>query len=475
MAPFMRNVSFQSVNLVGLIRHDLPKCAEIFQNVMRLLHKGIVKKIEPTTMKPFSELEDAFRMMQTGKHMGKIVLETHDDDLVPMIPEAVKPICFDSESTYLLSGGLGGLGRSIAQWMVRHGARNIVFLSRSGDAKPEAQTTLTTLKKDGANVAAYACDIADKESLLAALQRIRKQFPPIKGAMQAAMVLQDAIYQNMTHEQYTKAIRPKVQGSWNLHEQLPKDMDFFVFLSSSAGIAGSRGQGNYAAGNAFEDALANYRHCHGLSTSSIDLGMILDVGYVAESQNSDVAANTSKWNFAAIREKELHAMIQASITHESIRHEAVPVQLITGLGTGGMANLAGFQIPWWFNDSKFAHLKAVDTHQVQLETEEDTVQVQALLAQATSMDAAAEIVGVALIKKIAKSLMVDIEDIESTKPVSRYGVDSLLAVEIRSWIFTEVQADISVFQLLSNVPISTLVRQIVAKSKCVSEAVRAEA
>ncbi|KAL9110360.1 MAG: hypothetical protein Q9227_005091 [Pyrenula ochraceoflavens] len=475
MAPFMRNVSFQSVNLVGLIRHDLSKCAEVFQNVMRLLHEGIVKPIDPTTSRPMSELEDAFRLMQTGKHMGKIVLEAHDDDMVPTIPEAVKPIRFSSDSTYLLSGGLGGLGRSIAQWMVRHGARNIVFVSRSGDSKPEAQATLSTLEKDGANVAAFACDIANNESLKTALDQIRGRFPPIKGAIQGAMVLQDAIYQNMTHEQYTQAIRPKVQGSWNLHELLPKDMDFFIFLSSSAGIAGSRGQGNYAAGNAFEDALANHRNRHGLPTSSIDLGMILDVGYVAESQNSDVTANTSKWNFAAIREKELHAMVQASITHESVRHEPVPAQLITGLGTGGMANLAGFQIPWWFNDSKFAHLKAVDTHQVQLETEEDTSQVQTLLSQATSMDAAAEIVSVALIKKIAKSLMVDIEDIEATKPVSRYGVDSLLAVEIRSWIFTEIQADISVFQLLSNVPISQLVKQIVGKSKCVSEAVRAEA
>jgi len=73
----------------------------------------------------------------------------------------------------------------------------------------------------------------------------------------------------------------------------------------------------------------------------------------------------------------------------------------------------------------------------------------------------------ALLRKLAKSLMVDVEDIETTKPISRYGVDSLLAVEIRSWIFTEIQSDISVFQLLGNVPISQLVRTIVEKSKCV--------
>ena len=138
----------------------------------------------------------------------------------------------------------------------------------------------------------------------------------------------------------------------------------------------------------------------------------------------------------------------------SIKGQPVPTQSITGLGTGGMANLAGFQIPWWFSDAKFAHLRDIDTHQVTLAAEEDTVRLQTLLAQATSFDGAADVVRIALVQKLSKALTVDVEDIETTKPLSRYGVDSLLAVEVRTWIFTELQADISVLQLLSNVPLS---------------------
>lgn len=93
--------------------------------------------------------------------------------------------------------------------------------------------------------------------------------------------------------------------------------------------------------------------------------------------------------------------------------------------------------------------------------------LSALLSQASSVDAAADIISVALVQKLARSLMVSVDDIEVSRPISRYGVDSLLAVEIRSWLFTEVQADISVFDLLSNVPISELVRRILGKSKCV--------
>jgi NADP-dependent 3-hydroxy acid dehydrogenase YdfG len=355
--------------------------------------------------------------------------------------------------------------------MVRGGARHFVFLSRSGAKKTEAQETIKALQDDGAHVAAFACDIADEESLRQALEAIRQQFPPIKGLLQCAMVLNDALYENMTHQEYMNATRPKVQGSWNLHTLLPQDLDFFVLLSSSAGVAGSRGQGNYAAGNTYEDALANYRNSKGQHATSIDLGMILDVGYVAETSNQEVAENTKKWTFAGIREEELHLIIQCGITQTSVRGRKVPAQLITGLGTGGMAKLAGYEIPWWFSDAKFAHIKNVDTSKVQSDGTEDNEETLALLPQATSMENAADIVQIALTKKLAKSLMVEVEDIDSAKPISRHGVDSLLAVEVRAWLVTDLKADISVFQLLSNVPISELVRDIAAKSKLVPASV----
>lgn len=279
----------------------------------------------------------------------------------------------------------------------------------------------------------------------------------------------------MTHAQYVDAARPKVQGSWNLHEYLPKDMDFFVMLSSIAGIVGSRGQGNYVAGNAFRDALANYRRGLGLVAGVLDLGLVMDVGYAAETNTKEMAETVKAWAFVGIREKEVHALVQCVIEGQSAPGQNIPAQLIAGLETGGMINLAGIKYPWWFNDAKFAHLKNVDTHQVTTETEEETIQLQLLLSQATSMEEALDIVSMALSRKLAKSLMVDVEDIDATRPISRYGVDSLLAVEIRSWIFTELQADISVFLLLSNVPISQLVRTIVGKSKSVPAAVLAEA
>ena len=86
MSPFIRNMSFHSVNLVGLLKHDLPKCSAVFQEVVNLFRQGIAKPIHPTTFMPFSQIEEGFRLMQMGKHVGKIVFEVGDNDLVPVCP-----------------------------------------------------------------------------------------------------------------------------------------------------------------------------------------------------------------------------------------------------------------------------------------------------------------------------------------------------------------------------------------------------
>ena len=172
---------------------------------MAMLSQGITKPVEPMTFMPFSQIEEGFRLMQIGKHMGKIILEAHDNDLVPVcksvpfsipmtnsyqvVPPKYKSMKFRSDVTYVLSGGLGGLGRSLAEWMIRQGARNIVFLSRSGAQKLEARATLDSLTKAGANVCAYACDVSEADEVKRVVEECEKSFPPIKGCIQGAMVL----------------------------------------------------------------------------------------------------------------------------------------------------------------------------------------------------------------------------------------------------------------------------------------------
>tara|TARA_R110002060_G_scaffold51583_1_gene62594 strand:- start:872 stop:1495 length:624 start_codon:yes stop_codon:yes gene_type:complete len=200
------------------------------------------------------------------------------------------------EATYVLVGGLGGLGRSLAMFMVQHGAKHLAFFSRSGATSEGQLNFMNSLKQQGIDARAYACDICDKSQLEVVLQQCSQEMPKIRGVIQGAAVLrvrvftkmldqadnvvQDAIFENMTYDDWVTATRPKMQGSWNLHETMPKDLEFFVFLSSSAGAIGARGQANYNSGNGFQDALAHHRRSRGLAAVSLDLGPILGAGVI---------------------------------------------------------------------------------------------------------------------------------------------------------------------------------------------------
>lgn len=207
MEPFMRNVTFSSVNLLGIYRSNIQLAARIFEDVMRLVYQGVAKAVHPITLFDYSQTENAFRFMQTGKHLGKIVLRPHDEDLVPVstfkyltrganqkqiIPINTRPLHFDKDASYLLVGGLGGLGRSTARWMVEKGAKSLIFISRSGMKKKEAQELVKELQNKGTTASVYACDVSNESQLKAILDHCARNLPPIRGCIQGAMVLKVA-------------------------------------------------------------------------------------------------------------------------------------------------------------------------------------------------------------------------------------------------------------------------------------------
>lgn len=366
----------------------------------------------------------------------------------------------DSSATYLLVGGLGGIGRSVAQYLALYGARHIIFISRSG-RKPENQSFLETLRKQGAeSVLIYGCDICDFSTLRMTIRHIKAGEPPIKGVIQAAAVVKDAVFENMSQEDFASVTQPKAQGSWNLHKVLPEKLNFFVILSSSAGVMGTAGQSNYAAGNCFEDALANHRRQQGFPCVSLDLCMILDVGMIAEDEHTiDILKNSG---FIGIQTQELHKLVAAAIKRYSQGGAAVNPQVICGLGTGGFVIQNKGEDPYWLQDSRFSILRKID---LQLTTASTTdlgrATLRLLLSSTTSLREATEVAARGICQRLAKSIVVPEADVDNSRPVSDYGVDPLVAVEMRSWVRRELNADVSVFDILSPMSITELAHKIV--------------
>ena len=242
MRPFGKSTTFSFINMITLLQEDPDTLGEILREVFKLLHKGVPRPAHPVTVYPVGRVEDAFRIMQQGKHRGKMILSfTEDNAKVPILCKAKDSLKLDPDATYLIVGGLGGLGRSLAMKFVASGARHIASLSRSGDTKPEAKAVIDQLTARGAQVKVYRGDVADEGSFLDAMKQCSQQLPPIKGVIQMAMVLRDVVFEKMKYEEWTIGLRPKVQGTWNLHRYFghERPLDFMIFCSSIAGVFGN--------------------------------------------------------------------------------------------------------------------------------------------------------------------------------------------------------------------------------------------
>ena len=415
-----------------MYRHNPSMMAPILKKSFELVRGETVGLIKPTTVYKYSEIENAFRLMQQGKHMGKIVLKVDPDDLVPVVPRNPHPLTLDANGTYVLVGGLGGIGRALAEYLAKNGAKHIAFISRSGDAKPEAKKTLANLEILGCYPVSYACDITDYDSLKAVVQQITTECPPIKGLVQAAMVLNDIYFEEMEHDPWAATARPKIQGSWNLHKLMPKDLDFFIMLASISGIVGNGSQSNYAAGNTFQDGLAHYRRGQGLAACSLDLTMMLGVGWVAE--NVEIAEEyKADFMRLAMGPEELYRIFESAITSYTERDNRMPPQLITGAMTGGDGQqMEHLKTGVGFEDAKGSYLAQLDVSGVSTDVADAAIEVRAQLSVVTSLTQAGEIVEGGLTAKLGKSLHMAAEDLDTAKPVHSYGVDSLVAIEVRN-------------------------------------------
>ena len=444
--------------------HNPKLLARIFGSVFDMVRDGAIGPVQPVTAFKYSEMEQAFRFMQQAKHVGKIVLKAHPGDMVPVIPRNPHPLALDEKATYLLVGGLGGIGRALATFLAEHGAKNLAFISRSGDAKSEAKQSINEIRKMGVNAIAYSCDVADAKALEATFAKMSAEMPRLKGIIQAAMVLNDILFEEMEYQQWIDTTRPKIQGSWNLHQFAPKELEFFVMLSSVSGISGNGSQSNYAAGNTYQDGLAHYRISQGLTACALDLGAISGVGWLAENANID-SQYKADWERISLQPQELFSLIESAMTGYSEYEFRFPTQMVTGAGTGGI----GQQMEWLktssaFDDPKYHYLRRLDVKGVVQSVEDTLSELKTALTASTSLAHAAELIEGALAFKLSKSLSMAVEDIETSRAIHSYGVDSLVAIEMRNWIFKELKSQVSVFDVQSKVPITQFAVKIAKKS-----------
>jgi len=470
--PLLRQTVMASVDLTTIMKYKPKKLGQLIGETVRLFAEGKVRVASPTRVMDYTQIEEAFRALQSGKSMGKIVFKPNDTDLVPIMPERPSSLKFDVHASYVLAGGLGGLGRSIARWMVSRGAKNLIFLARSGGESDTAQSLVRELGAANCKAYIFACDVTDKAALSATIETCKASLPPIKGCVQGSMVLKDAMFENMTYPDFAAALRPKFQGSRNLHEILPTDMHFFFLLSSATGILGNRSQANYAAGNTYQDALALHRRSIGLPATSIDLGSILSVGYVAENKSRVGAAiSTISSVLESIREDEIHLMIEY---HLDPRHRDRPAQTISGLTNAALYRQRRMPPPSYLAFPLFRHLQSESASLSEADGDDPVVAVPYQVGAATTLEEAQAAVSNGIRLKLSKLLSINADDIDPGKSISSNGVDSLVATEFRTWLAKTLKADVPMLDIMGTSSLAMFSEKVAGASKLVQVADSAE-
>ncbi|KAK8018590.1 hypothetical protein PG991_007780 [Apiospora marii] len=404
---------------------------------------------------PASNLDAAVGKLRAIPDGQSVVVRFDDTDVVevghvlnsPFVKVATKTDCvLDNNSTYLVCGGLGGLGKAIARWLVTRGARHLILMSRRGTKTPGAPDFIAELASNGVRVEAVACDAANGSSVRSVLSSCSDRgMPPIKGCIQAAMVMTETLFSQMDHEAWESARGPKVEASWNLHQELPEGLDFFIMLSS-------------VMGNTYQDALAQYRVAHGQAAASLDIGGVVDGGYLTGLGNFISGMRRSK-EFVPMLTKEVLSLLDIYCDpHNGFSRDSRGCQVIVGLAPP--AHWKDVQaVPWVMQQPLWGHLHHVplplgyDREPRAVESEDEagsgnkTQLVGGLLASG-SLAEAAEVVSEALVTYVCSMLGTPAKRIDQKRPMHSCGLDSLSAITLRNWVGKMFDTDLPVFEIL---------------------------
>ncbi|PSB21039.1 short-chain dehydrogenase [filamentous cyanobacterium CCP2] len=361
------------------------------------------------------------------------------------LPEKISPemgVALRSDASYLITGGLGALGLKVAQWMVDRGARQLILTGRRG-ASEVAQTVITKLEQAGAKVLVLQGNVAETADVSKMLETIASSLSPLCGIIHAAGVLDDGILLQQNWERFTRVMQPKVQGAWNLHQltqTLP--IDFFVTFSSAASLLGSPGQGNYAAANAFMDALAHYRRAQGLPGLSINWGPWSDAGMAASLDQRNQERLTTQGIQPIASEQGLQVLEQV-LGQEIAQIGVLPFDW----------SVFGQQFSNTSPPSLLAEVMGEITplETVQPALSEVRLQLQAVPAE----DRPAQVITY-LQGQIAKVLGLPMSELNPEQPLHELGMDSLMAVELTSLIRAELQVELPIRALVEDPSIASI-------------------
>jgi acyl transferase domain-containing protein/SAM-dependent methyltransferase/acyl carrier protein len=411
LRPFRKNLSYFAIDLDAIFKERCAIAKELLHEVMQDMAAGRLQPLSNRVF-PVSQAEHAFRYMAQAKHIGKVVLSMEDARL-KISPRRFDAFPLHADATYLITGGLGGLGRVLARWMIEHGARNIVLLGRSAPSS-EVQADVDVMRATGARIEIVGCDATDEAALAARLAALRTCGPPLRGVIHCSMVLDDGLISQLNHDRLHRVLAPKIAGAWSLHTLTRGDpLDFFVLFSSFASMVGNIGQANYAAANAFLDALAHRRRGEGRPALTVNWGAIGASGYVA--QHVEIEQHFQRHGLRSFLPDQAFAVLEALLRREVTEVGVVDIDWKTW----------GRYAPEIARSPRFAHL--MKEERAPKASGPDLVLERLRAAPAAERK---KILLTAIREQLSAVLGLAADGIDANQSLNALGLDSLMAVEL---------------------------------------------
>lgn len=418
-----RNASFHVIAMDAVFAGDAEQTRELMAKIAGLVDQGALTPL-PFRSFPASRIDAAFRLMAGGKHTGKVIVAFADAFVSrkgePPLPVfSVKP-----DGAYLITGGLGGFGRVLAEWLVDCGARHLVLSSRSGASTPEALVFLEKLHGRGVETKVIKADSGSPKDVKSLIKQAQSKSIPLKGIFHLAMVIDDAPLSALTSERLRTVMAPKAHGAWLLHENTrDMELDCFVMFSSVSSIFGNPAQGNYAAANSFLDSLAHHRRALGLPALAINWGVLGGEGYVA--RNERVAEFLARQGTAALTPGEVTTLMESFLTANATQVAAIRVdwakwrQSFRGMQENPLVErifASGVEIQETSGGSSDWRLKI----------------------KSAGPDERDAVIGQAVRDVVGSVLRVKPDSLRDDQPLTDLGLDSLMGVEIENLIESSI-------------------------------------
>ncbi|KAF9883689.1 hypothetical protein FE257_003073 [Aspergillus nanangensis] len=442
MSPFLANRSFVGLDLSSLLK-DRPDIAErSHKTFCHAWLQGFIKPIKPLQVFEAENMSNALRSLQTGSHMGKLVLRIPSKEPESLPCPSIQAVpSFSPDRSYLLVGGLGGIGQAVSTWMVKYGAQSIVYLSRNAGEGEGHQAFIHELELQGCHVTCVKGSVTNLAHVEEAVSSCRN---PLAGVIQMAMDLKDRTFSQMTYEEWTTACGPKVTGTWNLHHTVKTlDLDFFVMFGSASGTVGMGGQTNYAAANTFIDAFARYRRQNGLAGSVLNPALVEEIGPASEHPELVERARRSHW--LVLSETDVLDSLHLAIRNSKGPPATTRSSFSIGIGSTEAieTSTARFQ---WGRDARFGQYKSLQGKPSSTRTHRSEDRLRAILDRVgreptlLNQDEVVTCVKAELVATITDEIAAGEEmDEEQRKSVV---IDSLIAIEIRTSVRRACKVDI---------------------------------